>query len=1240
MEELETLEVRSSALQKQRKDLLATAPTYKGEASNYAKKFIKDHFGLDVDPDHTYLNIFTPSNVKNQDWLTGITHDPDHSQTPHSVGTLTQSVSLTDLFINNFPADFDPGMLDPSAGKYGIYASNDPHQVYPPAGILDLKKLYNVMRYGNDFVGAYEKSLDNWFKARGDKYTRLAEDNAQIQADLQYKTDHLSEQDYQLASAGFNAKGHGNGRNISVYPVMIGAYRSKDMLRIVDNDSGRNLLYIPGDKLPVRGFNNAGKAWNWLTDSHGTPDAADAFAEAHFSRNDATGRSNGFVPGVSRLLQDAAAYHENMRRPIVGGEYSINVDSFGETEAITPDPFGHVTGIAAQGVKDDARYDITSNDDVSKTRRLSWTKYIPVIGGLDEAIEGKTPEVRGEGALSALTDLFTFVMGPEEKAGEAIAETAAKKEEQDILTEEGEQMLPAGLEARKLPSSKTSSLSSGVYRYLHEAKAAHSDGLAAYRSPLTLPAGAKPNAQGMYDINGKRYVTLKRDITQGKALYEAQKVDDHYELRKPGQSTAWNAPWLKRNEDGSFSAMRGALQGGGRLTERVFGPDMAEMRKRLDTWGSGEIAAGTSRDQVIIAKTAIEQALSSRAPRLDLHGLGLRSLPEDVLKKLTWLKQLDLSGNSLTQLPSNIDKLKQLTKLNVSSNPHLASLPETLGNLKNLETLDASHGALRSLAPNSFDRLKHLKNVDLSYNHLEKIPPSLARNSSIESLDLSHNEIANFTHDFEKAENLKDLDLSNNSILHLGHTDAGRFEPIDFSKFKSLERLDLSHNNMASLPHSFGDLPNLKILHLEENGLTVLPNTFGRLQNLEVLNLKNNELSRFIPTDSAHKPMKLRSLDLSGNRLGTLNTWVFELPQGSRVNYANNPIVQIPLASNIQNSQIDLTIDAPTRSALRRELDNIQQRNPDLALHRIEQVQEERLQEIINSIFPDNTGESWAQGWSNLQERYTDDFATTLERIMNTREGTVNPDQMKERIRNLLTAMKNHPDLRQRIFDTAEDTVGHCGDRLQLGFSRMEMQADDYLMEHGLIPDQDVGKKIIGKFNLSIIHQLVAEKIAANPGLANEELEVELAYTTRLRREGINLPSNDQHMQFERLTRLTDEDIEQAKQRILASDNSPEMISFISENESWQSLLKRHYKKQYDDAMAPFNERWDALEEMHAPDRKPGQAEDDYRREKQLWENDYEEKVRIWQSERSEAEKSLFERLTRQELLLPEPSGQ
>jgi Leucine-rich repeat (LRR) protein len=83
----------------------------------------------------------------------------------------------------------------------------------------------------------------------------------------------------------------------------------------------------------------------------------------------------------------------------------------------------------------------------------------------------------------------------------------------------------------------------------------------------------------------------------------------------------------------------------------------------------------------------------------------------------------------------------------------------------------------------------------------------------------------------EQLENLTYLTLSHLKITSLPHS---------IGQLQNLKNLDLAYTeNLLRLPEDIGDLPNLNTWSLSKSGITMLPPSIGQLQNLKFLDLSS-----------------------------------------------------------------------------------------------------------------------------------------------------------------------------------------------------------------------------------------------------------------------------------------------------------------------------------------------------------------------------------------------------------------
>ncbi|MEG4859926.1 COR domain-containing protein [Microcoleus sp. K1-B6] len=172
-------------------------------------------------------------------------------------------------------------------------------------------------------------------------------------------------------------------------------------------------------------------------------------------------------------------------------------------------------------------------------------------------------------------------------------------------------------------------------------------------------------------------------------------------------------------------------------------------------------------------------------------------------------RTLDLSGLTLTELPEEIASLTQLQVLDLHNN-QVRKLPEALASLTKLYLLDLSYNQLTKL-PQGLTSLTQLQDLYLKSNQLRELPEELASLTKLYLLDLSYNEL--------------------------------RVLPEELGSLSSLQGLYLHNNQLRELPAALASLTQLQDLYLHNNQLRELPQTLGSLTQLQGVYLNNNPLN-------------------------------------------------------------------------------------------------------------------------------------------------------------------------------------------------------------------------------------------------------------------------------------------------------------------------------------------------------------------------------------------------------------
>lgn len=224
-----------------------------------------------------------------------------------------------------------------------------------------------------------------------------------------------------------------------------------------------------------------------------------------------------------------------------------------------------------------------------------------------------------------------------------------------------------------------------------------------------------------------------------------------------------------------------------------------------------------------------EKDYGRRLRSLQLVGVKLTSLPDQVGHSLPGLETLNISNNLLTTLPDAVVHLTSLTRLSVLGN-RLESLPDRIGLLCSLKRIELSNNKLRYL-PDSFAALTQMERLDLESNCIRLLPENLHYMSRLVSINVNRNELIRIPRCLHRLRSLKSFSANNNILSYITSL---------VCKSKSIEELRLCRNRITILPERIGELVSLRELALDFNSLSYLPMSFYMLTNLTTLRVEGN----------------------------------------------------------------------------------------------------------------------------------------------------------------------------------------------------------------------------------------------------------------------------------------------------------------------------------------------------------------------------------------------------------------
>ncbi|XP_070601980.1 podocan [Erythrolamprus reginae] len=252
-----------------------------------------------------------------------------------------------------------------------------------------------------------------------------------------------------------------------------------------------------------------------------------------------------------------------------------------------------------------------------------------------------------------------------------------------------------------------------------------------------------------------------------------------------------------------------------------------------------------------------------RSVYLHNNKLDDAGLPENMFNGSDNVEILIMSSNFLKYVPKNLPRA--LYKLHLKNNK-LEKIPVGAFNeLSDLRELYLQNNKLNNdgMDNETFWKLSSLEYLDLSSNNLSQIPPGLPRNVVL--LHLEKNAIKSIGNDvLTQIKNLEYLLLHNNKLK------ARDIDPMAFHGLKKLHTVHLYNNLLEKIPSG---LPRrVKTLMILYNQISEIGREdFATTYFMEELNLSYNKItSTQIHRESFRKLKRLKSLDLSGNKLRTM----------------------------------------------------------------------------------------------------------------------------------------------------------------------------------------------------------------------------------------------------------------------------------------------------------------------------------------------------------------------------------
>lgn len=293
---------------------------------------------------------------------------------------------------------------------------------------------------------------------------------------------------------------------------------------------------------------------------------------------------------------------------------------------------------------------------------------------------------------------------------------------------------------------------------------------------------------------------------------------------------------------------------------------------------------------------------------------ALLSLPVTVIQKFVKLKTIDIMDTGIRSVfGGTFASLSELKEIRIHGNWHLNQIDQTAfhdvtdtvtsvdldnNNLKNTEFLRSQYWpALRYLnigynrdvgilPAGIFSQVPSLEQLNCQDFGLTGVNEAMFTGlTNLRKLDLGYNQIGNIdTGAFRNLHSLAELYLNGQNIPNgIVNIKTNAFNGIG----ASLEILDFGNNklDLNQFWDTLGTLENLKTLNLDNVGIVSVPdNAFGNNTKLEKLALSNNNISSLNQNTFYGPRNTLRTVDLHGNGIKSIDQCVFN-------DFLNTPVI-------------------------------------------------------------------------------------------------------------------------------------------------------------------------------------------------------------------------------------------------------------------------------------------------------------------------------------------------------------
>lgn len=493
------------------------------------------------------------------------------------------------------------------------------------------------------------------------------------------------------------------------------------------------------------------------------------------------------------------------------------------------------------------------------------------------------------------------------------------------------------------------------------------------------------------------------------------------------------------------------------------------------------------------------------------------------------------------------------------------SLPTLSANFDHVTELHLTHSPSGKFPAGFLQKFPQLRVLSLRNNQLSELPAELSGMVELLDLNLQGNQIVLTDRSsavLSGLTKLKSLNLTGNIL--------GR--RISVRRMTQLEQLTLRYTESQTWPEGVETLTHLQTLDLRDNAISRIP--------LEVLTAERNAINRVTHLhDNPLSADSLRRLDIyrreQGIDFGLTPRRQHTVQTRGIFHWSNQPTLEETDIWNDLSGYEGSTDFFRVLEDLSASSDYLHGRvilsqRVWRILSAMHDNSELRTQLFEVSANPNTCADGIPMIFSDLELRFQISTALSAsnaeEELLKLAHGLFRIELLNKHVQGVIDA---------RVASVHSEQRGYVQELQRLIDADSRGGTSKLLVDMTPQEQQGVAYRLGTQQALRLAQRLSPLDLQARINLI-EPLEVQMYYQVKLARE-LGLPARPNSMIFERMAKVTPEQLKVAKQYVLNEDTGPAKIAYIERQAFWERFLEKKYPEAFSAVDSPLHERMQLL---------------------------------------------------------------